>query len=113
MAEELARDPRATILNDVTLNQVLVRFASEGPNVTDDVIDSAQREGTCWMGGTTWDGSLEIGICVCNWRTTERHPPFRRGDPRAGELDDQPFAVPGRSCLVEVLDNEPNGRRSR
>ena len=28
MAEELARDPRATVLNDVVLNQVLVRFAA-------------------------------------------------------------------------------------
>jgi glutamate/tyrosine decarboxylase-like PLP-dependent enzyme len=71
MAEELTRDPRATILNDVVLNQVLVRFACDGTNVTDDVIDSAQREGTCWMSGTTWDGEPAMRISVCNWRTTE------------------------------------------
>ena len=71
MADELARDPRATILNDVVLNQVLVRFACDGANVTDDVIDGAQREGTCWMGGTTWDGEPAMRISVCNWRTTE------------------------------------------
>ena len=71
MAEELTRDPRATILNDVVLNQVLVRFACDGANVTDDVIDSAQREGTCWMSGTTWDGEPAMRISVCNWRTTE------------------------------------------
>ena len=71
MAEELTRDPRATILNDVVLNQVLVRFACDGANVTDDVIDSAQREGTCWMSGTTWDGEPAMRISVCNWRTSE------------------------------------------
>jgi glutamate/tyrosine decarboxylase-like PLP-dependent enzyme len=71
MAEELARDPRATVLNDVVLNQVLVRFERDGANVTDDVIDAVQREGTCWMSGTEWDGESAMRISVCNWRTTE------------------------------------------
>ena len=71
MAEELARDPRATVLNDVVLNQVLVRFTCQGTNVTDDVIDALQREGTCWMSGTEWDGEPAMRISVCNWRTTE------------------------------------------
>ena len=71
MAEELARDPSATVLNDVVLNQVLVRFACDGANITDEVIDAVQREGTCWMGGTTWDGEPAMRISVCNWRTTE------------------------------------------
>jgi glutamate/tyrosine decarboxylase-like PLP-dependent enzyme len=71
MAEELARDSRATVLNDVVLNQVLVRFVSDGANVTDDVIDGVQREGTCWMSGTTWDGEPAMRISVSNWRTTE------------------------------------------
>ncbi len=71
MAGELARDPRATILNDVVLNQVLVRFARDGANVTDAVIDAVQREGTCWMSGTEWNGERAMRISVCNWRTTE------------------------------------------
>ena len=71
MAEELARDPRVTVLNEVVLNQVLVRFAGDGANVTDDVIDAVQREGTCWMSGTRWDGEPAMRISVCNWRTTE------------------------------------------
>jgi hypothetical protein len=50
---------------------VLVRFACGGANVSDNVIDSAQREGTCWMSGTTWDGEPAMRISVCNWRTTE------------------------------------------
>jgi glutamate/tyrosine decarboxylase-like PLP-dependent enzyme len=71
MAEELARDPRVTVLNDVVLNQVLVRFACDGTNVTNQVIDAAQREGTCWMSGTEWDAEPAMRISVCNWRTTE------------------------------------------
>ena len=71
MAEELARDPRATVLNDVVLNQVLVRFACNGANLTDEVIDAVQREGTSWMSGTEWEGEPAMRISVCNWRTTE------------------------------------------
>jgi glutamate/tyrosine decarboxylase-like PLP-dependent enzyme len=71
MAEELARDPSVTVLNDVVLNQVLVRFARDGANVTDEVIDAVQREGTCWMSGTEWEGEPVMRISVCNWRTTE------------------------------------------
>jgi glutamate/tyrosine decarboxylase-like PLP-dependent enzyme len=71
MAEELARDPRVTVLNEVVLNQVLVRFACDGANVTDEVIDAVQREGTCWMSGTEWEDEPAMRISVCNWRTTE------------------------------------------
>ena len=71
MAEELARDPRVTVLNDVVLNQVLVRFARDGANVTDEVIQAVQREGTCWMSGTEWEGEPAMRISVCNWRTTK------------------------------------------
>ncbi len=71
MAEELARDPRVTVLNEVVLNQTLVRIVADGANVTDDVIDAVQREGTCWMSGTRWDGEPAMRISVCNWRTTE------------------------------------------
>ncbi len=71
MAEELARDPRATVLNDVVLNQVLVRFACDGANITDQVIDAVQREGTCWMSGTEWEGEPAMRVSVCNWRTTD------------------------------------------
>ena len=71
MAEELARDPRVTILNDVVLNQVLVRFGRDGANVTDEVIDAVQRDGTCWMSGTEWRGEPAMRLSVCNWRTSE------------------------------------------
>jgi glutamate/tyrosine decarboxylase-like PLP-dependent enzyme len=72
MAERLAAQDGAEILNEVQLNQVLVRFrGADGANVTDDVLAAVQREGTCWMSGTTWDGEAAMRISVINWRTTE------------------------------------------
>jgi glutamate/tyrosine decarboxylase-like PLP-dependent enzyme len=71
MGELLDADERATVLNDVVLNQVLVRFTRGGANVTGAVIDAVQREGTCWLSGTQWDGEPAMRVSVCNWRTTE------------------------------------------
>jgi glutamate/tyrosine decarboxylase-like PLP-dependent enzyme len=71
MAAELAADERVEILNEVVMNQVLVRFTSGGRNVTDDVIHAVQEEGTCWMSGSSWNGEPAMRISVCNWRTTE------------------------------------------
>lgn len=58
------------VCNDVVLNQVLVRF-SDDDGVTDRVIAEAQREGTCWMGGTTWRAKRYMRLSVSNWQTTE------------------------------------------
>ena len=47
------------ILNDVVLNQVLVRFRDPGEDhdgITRDE-QAVQKGGTCWLGGTTWHGS--------------------------------------------------------
>jgi glutamate/tyrosine decarboxylase-like PLP-dependent enzyme len=71
MAEELARDPRVKVLNDVVLNQVLVQFTDEGSNITDAIIQAVQDEGTCWLSGTQWEGEPAMRISICNWRTTE------------------------------------------
>ncbi len=57
------------IANDVVLNQVLARFGSDAR--TDAVIDRVQREGTCWLGGTTWHGRRHMRVSVSNWSTTE------------------------------------------
>jgi glutamate/tyrosine decarboxylase-like PLP-dependent enzyme len=56
------------IVNDVVLNQVLVGFGDDAR--TDRVIAAIQREGTCWMGGTTWHGRRLMRIAVSNWSTT-------------------------------------------
>jgi glutamate/tyrosine decarboxylase-like PLP-dependent enzyme len=71
MADALRGEVGVSVLNDVVFNQVLVRFAVDGANVTDEVIDAVQREGTCWMSGTQWDGEPAMRISVCNWRTSE------------------------------------------
>jgi glutamate/tyrosine decarboxylase-like PLP-dependent enzyme len=57
------------IVNDVVLNQVLAVFGSD--ERTDAVIDAVQREGTCWLGGTTWRGRRLMRISVSNHSTTE------------------------------------------
>jgi glutamate/tyrosine decarboxylase-like PLP-dependent enzyme len=59
----------ARILNDVVLNQVLVRFGDDDA-VTSDVVRRVQEDGTCWLSGTTWHGLGAMRISVSNWRTT-------------------------------------------
>jgi glutamate/tyrosine decarboxylase-like PLP-dependent enzyme len=72
MANYLKQHPPLTVLNDVVLNQVLVRV--EGSNadaLTRAMIARVQRDGTCWAGGTTWHGMAAMRISISNWSTTE------------------------------------------
>lgn len=57
------------ILNDVVLNQVLVSFGS--PQETQRVISEVQADGTCWCGGTVWQGQTAMRISVSSWVTTD------------------------------------------
>jgi glutamate/tyrosine decarboxylase-like PLP-dependent enzyme len=62
------------VLNDVVLNQVLVRFRAPGGDHdahTRAVVQAVQRDGTCWMSGTTWRGDAAMRISVSNWSTDE------------------------------------------
>jgi glutamate/tyrosine decarboxylase-like PLP-dependent enzyme len=68
-AELLGSEPGVEILNDVVLNQVLVRFADDDA-VTQAVIKGVQEDGTCWLSGTTWRGRAAMRISVSNWRTS-------------------------------------------
>jgi len=71
--EALAADPSAEVLNDIVLNQVLVRFlddAGDHDALTRAVIEAIQREGTCWIGGTTWHGIAAMRISVSSWATS-------------------------------------------
>jgi glutamate/tyrosine decarboxylase-like PLP-dependent enzyme len=57
------------ILNDVVLNQVLVSF---GESVESErVIAAIQADGTCWCGGTVWQGRTAMRISVSSWATTD------------------------------------------
>ena len=68
-ADSLSRVDGVTVANAVVLNQVLVGFGDD--ERTDRVIAAVQRDGTCWMGGTTWRGKRLMRISVSNWTTTE------------------------------------------
>jgi glutamate/tyrosine decarboxylase-like PLP-dependent enzyme len=57
------------ILNEVVLNQVLVSFGDA--QKTRQVIAALQEEGTCWCGGTSWQGQTAMRISVSGWNTTE------------------------------------------
>ena len=71
MADRLRRCPGVTILNDVVLNQVLVRVRSRsGENVTPAVIAHVQQAGVCWVGGTTWEQEPAMRISISSWSTT-------------------------------------------
>ena len=62
------------ILNEVVLNQVLVRFPDPGGDTdgrTREVIRRVQEHGTLWLGGTTWHDMAAMRISVSSWSTTD------------------------------------------
>jgi glutamate/tyrosine decarboxylase-like PLP-dependent enzyme len=71
--DELAAAPRVEVLNEVVLNQVLVRFldsAGDHDRRTRAVIEAVQNDGTCWLSGTSWHGMSAMRISVSSWATT-------------------------------------------
>jgi len=71
--EVLGANPNIEVLNDVVLNQVLVRFLDEADDHdarTHAVVEAVQDDGTCWLSGTTWQGMGAMRISVSNWATT-------------------------------------------
>ncbi|MEX2273610.1 MAG: aminotransferase class V-fold PLP-dependent enzyme [Vicinamibacterales bacterium] len=78
MAALLSAHPKVRILSDVVLNQVLVRIqpdhqitrSADSDEVTRAVIAAVQKDGTCWLGGTTWHGVAAMRISVSNWSTS-------------------------------------------
>jgi len=75
IATRLAADPGVRILNEVALNQVLLRFEPEGVKdpdaLTKAVMARVQREGVCWASGSRWHGMDVMRISVSNWSTSE------------------------------------------
>ena len=83
MADALrAAAARVEILNDVVLDQVLVRFhpptldgaepdAGAIDAFTRAVVQRVQEDGTCWLAGTTWHGMAAMRISIVNWSTTD------------------------------------------
>jgi glutamate/tyrosine decarboxylase-like PLP-dependent enzyme len=72
-ADTLGAAAGVEILNEVVLNQVLVRFLDPGGDAdgrTREVIRRVQADGTLWLSGTTWHGMAAMRISVSNWSTT-------------------------------------------
>lgn len=63
------REAGYEILNEVVINQVLVSFGP--PEITREVMRRLQEDGTCWCGGTEWQGRTAMRISVSSWATTE------------------------------------------
>jgi glutamate/tyrosine decarboxylase-like PLP-dependent enzyme len=105
MAERLAGHPGVQILNEVVLNQVLVRFVPADPGAADthtrDVIRLVQESGTAWLGGTTWHGGAAMRISVSNWSTTEAD---------ADATVDAILAAHAAAQPVDGTGEEPNAR---
>jgi glutamate/tyrosine decarboxylase-like PLP-dependent enzyme len=73
-ADRLRHEPGVQILNDVVLNQVLVRVrpaSGDADAATREALAGVQAERVCWMGGTQWHGMEAMRISVSNWSTTE------------------------------------------
>jgi glutamate/tyrosine decarboxylase-like PLP-dependent enzyme len=73
-ADRLRAERTIRILNDVVLNQVLVRVEPAGRDAdaaTRETIRLVQEERVCWLGGTRWHNMEAMRISVSNWSTTE------------------------------------------
>jgi glutamate/tyrosine decarboxylase-like PLP-dependent enzyme len=68
-ASVLGAEPGVEILNEVVLNQVLVRF-DDDDETTREVVGRVQADGTCWLGATDWQGRAAMRISVSSFRTT-------------------------------------------
>jgi len=73
-ADRLQEEPTIRILNEVVLNQVLVRVepvAGDSDAATRAALRRVQEERVCWLGGTRWHGMEAMRISVSNWSTTD------------------------------------------
>jgi glutamate/tyrosine decarboxylase-like PLP-dependent enzyme len=57
------------VLNDVVLNQVLVRWI-DGPT-TERLMAALQADGRVWCGSTQWGGQTAMRISVSSWKTDQ------------------------------------------
>ena len=70
LAAAMARVEGAEVLNDVVLNQVLLRFDGDDER-TARVIEELQAGGEAWLGGTAWHGMTAARVAFSNWSTTD------------------------------------------
>jgi glutamate/tyrosine decarboxylase-like PLP-dependent enzyme len=70
LADGVAAIPRVHVVNDVVLNQVLIRVGDAAS--TNTVEELIQQDGTVWLGGTTWRGERLLRVAVSNWSTSDQ-----------------------------------------
>jgi glutamate/tyrosine decarboxylase-like PLP-dependent enzyme len=70
LAAAVERLPGAAVLNEVVLNQVLLRFDDDDA-VTAEVVEELQRSGEAWLGGTRWHGLGAARVSFSNWSTSD------------------------------------------
>ena len=75
MAERIASERAVALVNDVVLNQAIVRFgadasAEEGDRLTLATIARVQHEGQCFVGGAQWRGRWVMRLSVIGGETT-------------------------------------------
>jgi glutamate/tyrosine decarboxylase-like PLP-dependent enzyme len=74
-ADALGQAGGVEVLNEVVLNQTLVRFPDPGGDHdgrTREVVRRVQDDGALWLGGTSWHGMAAMRISVSGWRTTDQ-----------------------------------------
>ncbi|MCK0207291.1 pyridoxal-dependent decarboxylase [Starkeya koreensis] len=76
LADRLAAEPGIAVLNEVVLNQILVRFGDGAGVEADDAatlatIAAIQADGTCFAGGAKWRGRWAMRVSVIGYSTTE------------------------------------------
>ena len=73
-ADRLQKEPSIRILNDVVLNQELVRIVpaeGDADAASRAALRLVQEEQVCWLGGSRWHDMEAMRISVSNWSTTE------------------------------------------
>ena len=70
LADAVERLEGAAVLNDVVLNQVLLRFDDDDA-VTQAVVAGVQESGEAWLGGTRWHGMAAVRVSFSNWSTSD------------------------------------------
>jgi glutamate/tyrosine decarboxylase-like PLP-dependent enzyme len=70
LADAMRQVDGVEVLNEVVLNQVLLRFDDDDAT-TQAVVEEIQRGGEAWLGGTVWHGRAAVRVSVSNWSTTE------------------------------------------
>jgi glutamate/tyrosine decarboxylase-like PLP-dependent enzyme len=69
IAEGLAAVPGVEVMNEVRLNQIVLRVGDDAR--TRAVLERVLASGECYPSGTVWRGHAAIRISVSNWATDD------------------------------------------